>query len=613
MTERWLAELRKVRTLDPPASLLDRAGAGSRLPDPVPSGSRRAVVIAVALAVGLAGTVVAVETIGPRLQHSGADSRLDAGVWAVVSMPGHDPLPSGFRAEANFTGGRVRGTDGCNWYGGGYTTGGGGSISFNGISMTAVGCGSVDDIASAFDSVLRNAASYSLNGDSLTMYDASGRAIVRYQRNAPPPIEGVTWQAFGYRDGPVTDKRAVVNPVPGSTITAVFHPDGTLTGSTDCGSYGARYDLTTSTFHVGPMLTKFGDLSRAGGTCSTPLEHQTNAYLDALRSTTAWKFSGPSFQLLNSSSTVSVTYAPMASPPSTAAHVVDRIDVGPATSIAYGAGSVWVSTRDSIVRIDPQTDRITSTIPTAVVPTWEVGGGGLVVADGSVWVAGADGSGGAIVRIDPSTNSVVGTISLSEGRVADVAVDGGTAWALITGNPGRPEVVRIDLSTGKEIATTLLHGGYGRAIFVEGGFIFAAIVQPPGGPFDSGTLVRIDPSTDQVVDTLGLGAYPSVAAGDGSLWTATSDGLLEVDPATDRFLGSPGAHCTGDALAVGAGGVWCFGPEGRFLARYNPATRENDIAMRPDQGTGGIALTTSPGSVWVVNGHQVTRVDLEGG
>jgi heat shock protein HslJ len=615
MTERWLSELRKVRTLDPPSTVLERAEQGRRLPDPGPSGPRRAIVIVVALALGIGSTTVAVVALDSRIHGSGTNARLGTGVWSVVSLPGHDPLPPGFHADARFGDRQIRGSDGCNAYGGPYTTDTNGSISLGALSMTAVGCpGLVGDIASAYDTALGKMASYTVKADSLTLFDASGRPVVRYERNAPPPLAGVTWEVFGYRDGPVDDKRAVVGLVPGSMITAIFHANGTITGSTGCGSYEARFELTSTTFLVEPPFT-------IPSTCASPIKRQTHDYFGALLSTTAWKFSGPAFQLLNASATVAVTFAPGPStaPTTPTARVTDRIDVGRATSVAFGAGSIWVSVDPAnssdraILRIDPQTDRVVATIPTSVVPGWEVGGGGLSVADGSVWVAGSDSSGGTIVRIDPSTDSVVDAIRLSEGRVADVAVDGGSAWVLITGNPGPPEVVRIDLSTDREVATIPLDGGYGRFIFAMGGSVLAAVVQPPGGPFDAGTLVRIDPATNQVAGTWGLGTYPSVASGDGSIWAATSDGLLQIDPANDRPIGSPGSmNCTGDALAVGAGGVWCFNPAGsRALIRYDPGIRETDIAMRSDQGTGGIALTTSPGSVWVVNGTQLTRVDLD--
>jgi streptogramin lyase len=303
--------------------------------------------------------------------------------------------------------------------------------------------------------------------------------------------------------------------------------------------------------------------------------------------------------------------------------VADRIDVGGgATSVAYGAGSIWVSISPAnsgdraVVRIDPQTGEILATIPTPVVPSWTIGGGGLLVAQGSVWVAGVDASSkeiqGGVVRIDPTTNGVADRITFKEGRVADVAVDASGIWALISGNPGKPEVLRIDPASNQIVASIPLEGGYGRHIFAIGGSVFAALAQPPGGDFDGGTLVRIDPSSNGVASTFDLRTYPSVASGDGSIWAITHRGLVQIDLTTGQPIGEPArVPCTGDALAVGAGGVWCFGADrDRALGRFNPQTTLVDVAMKPNERTGGIALGTSPGSVWVVDGAQLTRVDL---
>jgi hypothetical protein len=305
------------------------------------------------------------------------------------------------------------------------------------------------------------------------------------------------------------------------------------------------------------------------------------------------------------------------------ARIIDTISVGRATSVSYGAGSLWVSIAPldsadrAVLRIDPDSDRILATIPTSVVPSWEVGGGGLAAVDGSVWVAGLDASGngalGAVVRIDASTNLVVDTITFGGGSVADVAAEGDAIWALISGNPGRPEVVRIDPSSDKMVASIPLSGGYGRWIFATGGSILVALAQPPGGPFDRGTLVRIDTSTNEVSGTFDLGTYPSVAMGDGTIWAMTDGGLMQIDPATGQPTSSPtNIPCTGGALAIGAGGVWCFGAAAdRALTRFNPETAQVDVAMEPEGGTGGTALATLPGSVWVVRGTELVRVDLD--
>jgi hypothetical protein len=303
--------------------------------------------------------------------------------------------------------------------------------------------------------------------------------------------------------------------------------------------------------------------------------------------------------------------------------VVERIDVGRGTAVAYGAGSVWVSVLpvDSserwVLRIDPASDEVLATIPVPGVPGWEVGGGGLVVAEGSVWVAGRgdDPEGdthGFVTRIDPSTNRVVDTITLQEGPVSDVAVDGTAIWALISGNPGQPTLLRVEPSSGQVVATIPLEGGYGRYVFIGDGSVLAALVQPPGGPFDGGTLVRIDPATNQVAGTYDLGAYPSVSMGEGMIWAVTDSGLVQIDPATGQPTRGPAeVPCSGDALAVGAGGVWCFDPaRDRALTRFNPQTGQVDVSMQLDADNLGTALAASPESVWVVNGEKLTRVDL---
>src|SRR5947207_5525739 len=111
MTERWLSELRKVRTLDPSSNVLERAREAPRLPDPAAPGPRRAIVIVVALALGVASTTLAVVAFDARINGSGTDARLAEGVWSVVSLPGHDPLPPRYHADLRFGDRQIRGSD----------------------------------------------------------------------------------------------------------------------------------------------------------------------------------------------------------------------------------------------------------------------------------------------------------------------------------------------------------------------------------------------------------------------------------------------------------------------------------------------------------------------
>jgi DNA-binding beta-propeller fold protein YncE len=155
-------------------------------------------------------------------------------------------------------------------------------------------------------------------------------------------------------------------------------------------------------------------------------------------------------------------------PPPTDAEVVDTFAVGPnVRSVVFGEGSVWVATSSNdgseggrILRIDPETHEVQAETPVEVIPTWEVGGGGMVVEGGSLWVTGAiegpgtDGvSDAAVITIDTSTNEVAQTFDLRGHVGADLTFLDGDLWVLLFGDDGM-EVVRADRITGQVIASS---------------------------------------------------------------------------------------------------------------------------------------------------------------
>jgi DNA-binding beta-propeller fold protein YncE len=77
--------------------------------------------------------------------------------------------------------------------------------------------------------------------------------------------------------------------------------------------------------------------------------------------------------------------------------------------VAFGFGSGWVGNGpdDTVTRFDPASGASLRTIKTPG------DGGGLVVADGAVWIASFLTNG--VSKISPATNSVVGTIRLPSG------------------------------------------------------------------------------------------------------------------------------------------------------------------------------------------------------
>jgi DNA-binding beta-propeller fold protein YncE len=128
-------------------------------------------------------------------------------------------------------------------------------------------------------------------------------------------------------------------------------------------------------------------------------------------------------------------------------------------------------------------------------------GGGLVFARQQLWIAAA----GAIVRIDPQTETVVDTIELQSYEPEGLALDGDLLWVSST---FEQSVLRFDLDTMK-VRDRL---PVGSATF--GGFVIGDSYWVSG----NNTLFRLDRQSGEVVDQLDLVGFGPIPA-DGDLWT----------------------------------------------------------------------------------------------
>jgi YVTN family beta-propeller protein len=260
---------------------------------------------------------------------------------------------------------------------------------------------------------------------------------------------------------------------------------------------------------------------------------------------------------------------------------------GAFTQVAFGAGSVWISSGyysmgpapkrqpgDVVVRIDPRTNRVVDRIP--VDPP-----SGLAFGQGSVWVTSA--GYGTVSRIDPQTDEVVAKIKVGRGDV-DIAVDesSGAVWVASAYLPKN-------------------YGGYDNPKYSE-----------------DRNLTRVDPETNRVVEEIPIEAHSqyggagNVAVGEGAVWVLSEDGkLLKVDPATNEIAAMVTVGDWSSHLAVYGGGVWAMVQVKQFrLVRVDPRTMHivasEDIGPIAKIGEGG--LTAGGGYVWFSSGEGLARV-----
>jgi hypothetical protein len=290
-------------------------------------------------------------------------------------------------------------------------------------------------------------------------------------------------------------------------------------------------------------------------------------------------------------------------------------------SIVYGEGSIWAAASSNdgtgagtVYRLDPDMGEILAEIPVPSVPAWETGGGGMEVADGSLWIAGYldEGHHGALLRIDVATNEVADVIPLGGQFGGEVSVDEHGVWVTVFGQPS-VELARVDPETLLTDIHTSLDADWAREILTVDGHVWVRTTQD--------ALSKIEPSTGKIVQEIDLpGAATSLTTADGAIWAATwkaSEGnlLARIDPATGRTVLQPSGEFD-YLIESGPSGLWGrWAQEARLgVARFDPTTGRIDASVHLDRGSEPIALAVAPRSVWVAtyqNGF--TRVELRPG
>ena len=127
-----------------------------------------------------------------------------------------------------------------------------------------------------------------------------------------------------------------------------------------------------------------------------------------------------------------------------------------AAALRYGAGSLWVTTYDTVERLDPGTGRVRSSIPTGA------GSSFLTFAYGAAWILGQ--LDGTVYRVDAGTEEVT-EIATSDVSVngGDIAASDGFVWSRTWEG-----VTVVDAETGQAVARIETEGGSGSVAAADG-------------------------------------------------------------------------------------------------------------------------------------------------
>lgn len=219
----------------------------------------------------------------------------------------------------------------------------------------------------------------------------------------------------------------------------------------------------------------------------------------------------------------------------------------PCGAMAILDGSLWVADckENALVRIDTRSAKKIATVPTGLASTGELN---VVAGAGSVWVA-SDNKVGKVSRVDPATNKVIATVTVSPGTWY-LASGFGSIWAVSSESK---TIQRIDPATNKVVKTTALGTQPGFLAAGEG----AVWVQEQG----DGTVARIDPTSGDVAGRVKVGAvlkYGDIDTGAGMVWLRTTEDqtFVVIDPRSMIVRTRVGKAEGSGALRFTRAGLW---------------------------------------------------------
>jgi streptogramin lyase len=271
-------------------------------------------------------------------------------------------------------------------------------------------------------------------------------------------------------------------------------------------------------------------------------------------------------------------------------------------AIAVGDGSVWVTTLRSLVRIDPQTNRVVQTV--------ELGGilGALTVSGGQLWLARNPintGNGVAapsqLLSVDMSTGRPSGK-PIRFRIIARLRAAAGAIWVTNGNHAQYGRLFRVD-PRRRRVSAALRVPGDPEGAVIERGLLWVAAS-------DTGNLFRVDPRAATLVGKpIRAGtALLSLAAGSNLIWVGDTyaGAVVSVDPRTAAVATTQKLPHVSD-VAVGEGAVWATVNKPSELVRLDPATGRpvGRPVLVPGTASG---MAIGFGSIWVITANGVVRV-----
>jgi streptogramin lyase len=266
------------------------------------------------------------------------------------------------------------------------------------------------------------------------------------------------------------------------------------------------------------------------------------------------------------------------------------LPIGGVTAFAEADGSLWVAStaQHAILRIDPTTNRVLGRYGMVELPV------GLWAGSDGLWIADETGN---LQRLDPRSGEVEANVTVDPGPSA-VTEAGGWVWVA---DAEGAEVLRIDPRLAKVAGKTSVPAGPA-ALSAIGGEIWVVCEFAK-------RLVSIDVARGDLLSTIDAGLQPnSIATQPRRIWVADRAGarLLVIDPARHAIIqrintGGPplGLVSTQAGIFAAVGGA-----QGSVV-RLGPS---GDIVRISGAVSPSGAITVAFGAIWVAEASRVVKL-----
>ena len=258
--------------------------------------------------------------------------------------------------------------------------------------------------------------------------------------------------------------------------------------------------------------------------------------------------------------------------------IVTSIEVpseGSMSPFTVGDGTAWLLAKHKLFKVDPTVNQFVA-VPVEEISRYVYGLPTLATGGGSVWVFGSAHKVGGIHRIDPATGNCVASIHLEKRKgETSLAYGAGALWVL---NQFDGTLLRIDPGTNQIAATIQVGKGYWDPVQVDDGAVWVM-------GLENGVVKRVDPQANRVADEFSAGSPHE----NGLLSEATKGGTY--------------------SFSVGQGVVWIFDDwHGRI---FNNDMKAFEIAIwgvdaRTHERIGNITRGVLGGTPMFWNGWLVT-------